>query len=63
MPYQEHEYFSELVHPDLLNQLVPVCKTFVRGGTVKQAKHAIKCLFVNLTDSQVCFYLKIYLIP
>jgi hypothetical protein len=41
--------------PDLLNQLVPICKAFIRGGTPKQSKHAVKCLFVNTTETQVGF--------
>ena len=45
-----HEEFS-----DILEHLVPICKSFVRGGTSKQAKHAVKCLYINTasTDESV----------
>jgi hypothetical protein len=45
-----HEEFS-----DILEHLVPICKTFIKNGTSKQAKHAVKCLYINTasTDESV----------
>lgn len=34
-------------HPEVLEDLAPLCKHFAIEGTPKQAKHAIRCLFVN----------------
>lgn len=34
-------------HPEVLEFLAPICKHFAINGTPKQAKHAIRCLFVN----------------
>lgn len=34
-------------HPEVLEDLAPICKHFAINGTPKQAKHAIRCLFVN----------------
>lgn len=34
-------------HPEVLEDLAPICKHFAISGTPKQAKHAIRCLFVN----------------
>lgn len=34
-------------HPEVLEDLAPICKDFAIEGTPKQAKHAIRCLFVN----------------
>lgn len=41
-----HEEFG-----DILQHLVPLCKSFIRGGQAKQAKHAIKCLYINTASS------------
>ena len=41
-----HEEFS-----DILEHLVPICKSFIKGGTSKQAKHAVKCLYINTSTS------------
>ena len=41
-----HEEFS-----DILEHLVPICKTFIRTGTSKQAKHAVKCLYINTSSA------------
>ena len=45
-----HEEFS-----DILEHLVPICKSFIKNGTSKQAKHAVKCLYINTasTDESV----------
>ena len=43
----------ENTHPALLGDLISVCKNFIKNGTPKQAKHSIKCLHMNLTESQV----------
>uniref|UniRef100_A0A182MY81 Uncharacterized protein n=1 Tax=Anopheles dirus TaxID=7168 RepID=A0A182MY81_9DIPT len=34
-------------HPATLRELAPLCKEFAIAGTPKQAKHAIRCMFVN----------------
>ncbi len=34
-------------HPEVIEDLAPKCKHFAVNGTPKQAKHAIRCLFVN----------------
>lgn len=34
-------------HPEVLEDLAPICKHFAINGSPKQAKHAIRCLFVN----------------
>uniref|UniRef100_A0AAG5DIG4 Uncharacterized protein n=1 Tax=Anopheles atroparvus TaxID=41427 RepID=A0AAG5DIG4_ANOAO len=34
-------------HPGVLKELAPLCKEFAIAGTPKQAKHAIRCMFVN----------------
>lgn len=41
--------FKSLIdsHPEVLEFLAPICKHFAINGTPKQAKHAIRCLFVN----------------
>lgn len=33
--------------PEVINLLAPVCLEFPNGGTPKQAKHAIRCIYVN----------------
>ena len=38
--------------PDLMATLVPICKTFIERGTQKQAKQAVKCLFMNTTATR-----------
>ncbi|XP_054273999.1 sister chromatid cohesion protein PDS5 homolog B-like isoform X2 [Macrosteles quadrilineatus] len=39
------------VVPNEINQLIPICKRFVETGTPKQAKHAIRCLFKNVSNN------------
>ncbi|XP_017780712.1 PREDICTED: sister chromatid cohesion protein PDS5 homolog B isoform X2 [Nicrophorus vespilloides] len=34
--------------PNLMDQLSPICKSFAEYGTPKQAKGAIRCIFVNM---------------
>lgn len=34
-------------HPTVLQELAPICKDFAISGTPKQAKHAVRCIFVN----------------
>lgn len=34
-------------HPEVVEILAPLCKHYATCGTSKQAKHAIRCLFVN----------------
>lgn len=33
-----------------MDQLAPICKEFAETGTPKQAKGAIRCIYVNLPD-------------
>jgi hypothetical protein len=37
---------------DLMRELIPICKQFAVTGTTKQAKQAIRCLYVNLAHGQ-----------
>ncbi|KAH8252376.1 hypothetical protein KR038_010787 [Drosophila bunnanda] len=37
--------------PVILNELAPVCRDFALIGTPKQAKHAVRCIFVNSQSS------------
>lgn len=34
-------------HPEILDDLIAVCKDFALNGTPKEAKHAVRCIFVN----------------
>ncbi|XP_055601218.1 sister chromatid cohesion protein PDS5 homolog B [Uranotaenia lowii] len=38
-------------HMDIVKELAPICKEFAVAGTPKQAKHAIRCMFVNTQQS------------
>ncbi|XP_052872829.1 sister chromatid cohesion protein PDS5 homolog B-B isoform X1 [Anopheles cruzii] len=38
-------------HPTVLRELGPLCREFAIVGTPKQAKHAIRCMFVNTQSS------------
>ena len=38
--------------PELTAVLVPICKQFIAKGNDKQAKQAVKCLFMNTTVTQ-----------
>eukprot|EP00096_Caligus_rogercresseyi_P009881 TRINITY_DN3454_c0_g1_i3.p1 TRINITY_DN3454_c0_g1~~TRINITY_DN3454_c0_g1_i3.p1 ORF type:complete len:1298 (-),score=389.78 TRINITY_DN3454_c0_g1_i3:131-4024(-) len=38
--------------PELENSLTDICKEFIRHGSPKEAKQAVKCLYKNLSDSQ-----------
>lgn len=42
-------------HVEILKELGPICKEFAVAGSPKQAKHAIRCMFVNTqtTDPKV----------
>lgn len=35
------------VDSTVLNEMVPICREFALSGTVKQAKHAVRCIFIN----------------
>jgi sister-chromatid-cohesion protein PDS5 len=35
-----------------MRELVPICKQFAVTGTTKQAKQAIRCLYINLAHGQ-----------
>jgi sister-chromatid-cohesion protein PDS5 len=37
---------------DLMRELIPICKQFAVTGTTKQAKQAIRCLYINLAHGQ-----------
>lgn len=39
-------------HPGIVDELAPLCKLFAVTGTPKQAKHAVRCMFVN-TQSEL----------
>uniref|UniRef100_A0A1B0AGA6 Uncharacterized protein n=1 Tax=Glossina pallidipes TaxID=7398 RepID=A0A1B0AGA6_GLOPL len=59
----EHEYVAPLilksfthlgrykplseVNPEIMTDLAPICKDFALNGTIKQAKHAVRCVYVN----------------
>ncbi|XP_022228919.2 sister chromatid cohesion protein PDS5 homolog B [Drosophila obscura] len=63
----EHDYVAPLVlktlthlgryqplidaTPAILNELAPICRDFALIGTPKQAKHAVRCIFVNSQSS------------
>ncbi|ALC42216.1 pds5 [Drosophila busckii] len=38
-------------NPAILEELAPICKDFAIVGTDKQAKHAVRCIFVNSQSS------------
>lgn len=39
-------------HQDVLEELGPICKELALSGSPKQAKHAIRCMFVNTETSE-----------
>jgi sister-chromatid-cohesion protein PDS5 len=39
------------VAPEIMDQLMPICKAFAGSGTPKQAKQAVRCLYVNMINS------------
>lgn len=45
----------ETQFPDVVSQLIPICERLASEGTPKQAKHAIRCLHVNLTNQEPVF--------
>ncbi|CAD7088985.1 unnamed protein product [Hermetia illucens] len=38
--------------PEVLQEIAPICKEFAISGTPKQAKHAVRCMFVNTQSSE-----------
>lgn len=40
--------FSGVCLPNEMEELIPRCKNFALTGTKKQAKQAVRCLFVNV---------------
>lgn len=38
-------------HAEFLSELAPICKELALSGTPKQAKHAIRCMYVNTQTS------------
>lgn len=45
----------EAQFPDIVSQLIPVCERLATEGTTKQAKHAMRCLHVNITNQEQVF--------
>lgn len=42
--------FVDEQFPDIMDILAPICKRMAEVGTAKQAKGAIRCIFVNMPD-------------
>lgn len=40
--------FQGVCLPQEMEELIPLCKNFALTGTKKQAKQAVRCLFVNV---------------
>ena len=40
------------VFPDMVSDLIPICKRLIDIGTPKQAKNAVKCLVANVAVDQ-----------
>lgn len=38
--------------PEVLEELGPICKEMALSGTPKQAKHAVRCMFVNMVSAE-----------
>lgn len=38
-------------HQDILKELLPLCKAMATMGTPKQAKHAVRCMYVNTVST------------
>lgn len=38
------------VSPEVVNHLVPICRKFIESGSPKQAKQAVRCLFINTVN-------------
>lgn len=45
----------EAQFPDIVSQLIPICERLATEGTTKQAKHAMRCLHVNITNQEQVF--------
>ena len=45
----------ETQFPDHVSLLVPICERLATQGSTKQAKHAMRCLHVNLTNQEPVF--------
>lgn len=41
---------SDEEFPELMNELAPICQQFAETGTPKQAKGAIRCIYVNMPE-------------
>ena len=39
------------VSTDVTNHLIPICKNFIISGTPKQAKQAVRCLYINTINT------------
>lgn len=45
----------ETQFPNIVSQLIPICERLATEGTTKQAKHAMRCLHVNITNQDQVF--------
>lgn len=45
----------EVQFSDIVSQLIPICERLATEGTTKQAKHAMRCLHVNVTSQEQVF--------
>lgn len=50
-------------HAEILKELGPICKEFAVAGSPKQAKHAIRCMFVNTQTSDPKVDLSVDIFP
>lgn len=42
--------FTAEQFPSIMNSLAPICRNFAETGTPKQAKGAIRCIYVNMPE-------------
>jgi len=45
-------FFTGDSYPEFTEKLIPICKNLAVNGTPKQAKGAIRCLYVNVYKSK-----------
>ncbi|XP_062565110.1 sister chromatid cohesion protein PDS5 homolog B isoform X2 [Armigeres subalbatus] len=50
-------------HVEILKELGPICKEFAVAGSPKQAKHAIRCMFVNTQSNDPNIDLSVDIFP
>ncbi|XP_026466131.1 sister chromatid cohesion protein PDS5 homolog B isoform X1 [Ctenocephalides felis] len=46
-------------YPEILLELAPLCKQYAEVGTPKQAKQAIRCMYVNKTEKPIEYFTEI----